>query len=238
MGKGECMNLFNTGLRILVVASGILLGAQPAAADPIGPDCDTCQGAIYRLESFLLDDNTTQDLYAIRLTMNTAGLTTELDAAVAVDSVAVKTTAQSDAWVGGFNLFSAPEELASWNQLAGGLSAGGCKGSGSNGFFCEDWVGAGVGAPVGGTLVFLWTGLVDPSDLKTGLLDASIKARFVNANGEKTGDLLSEGITLQPGPLGVDPRSVPELSESITLFSLGFIGLAVLRRRYRQTHYD
>ena len=49
---------------------------------------------------------------------------------------------------------------------------------------------------MGGTLVFLWTGLVDPSDLKSSFLDASIKARFVNADGEKTGDLLSEGITL------------------------------------------
>ena len=232
--------MFNRGLRVLVVASGVLLVlGQPAAADPIGPDCDTCQGAIYQLESFLLDDNATEDLYAIRLTMNTAGLTTAPDPAFAVDSVAVKTTAQNDAWVGGFSLFAAPGGTASWNQVLGGINASGCDGSGS-GFFCEDWVGAGVGAAVGGTLVFLWTGLVDPSDLQTGFLDASIKARFVNADGEKTGDLLSEGITLQPGPPGVDPREITEVPEPATLLFLGagLTGLGVLRRQYGKPKRD
>ena len=181
------MNIFNRRLRVLGVTTGLLLSlGQLAAADPIapevrvttrllglgelgladsiGPDCDTCQGGIFTLESFLLDDNAAGDLYTIRLTMNTAGLTTSPGQAVAVDSVAVKTTAQSDAWVGGFNLFAAPGGQASWSQMPGGLNAGGCQDGNDNGFFCEDWIGAGVGAPVGGTLVFLWTGLVDPSE--------------------------------------------------------------------------
>jgi PEP-CTERM motif len=237
------MRMFNMGFRVLVVATGLLLGlGQLAAADPIGPDCETCQGGIFTLESFLLDDNATEDLYAIRLTINTAGLTTAPDPAFALDSVAVKTTAQSDAWIGGFDLFAAPGGQTSWNQLPGGIDAGGCHDGNDNGFFCEDWIGAGVGAPVGGTLVFLWTGLVDPSDLETGFLDASIKARFVNADGEKTGDLLSEGITLQPGPLGVDPREVPttEVPEPATLLFLGsgLMGFAALRRRYAKPQRD
>ena len=141
------MKTFSARLRVLAIASGLLLslGTQQAGADPIGPDCDTCQGATFKLESFLLDNNPTEDLYAIRLTMNTAGLTTAPDPAFAVDSVAVKTTAQNDAWVDGFNLFSAPGGLASWSQIEGGVNADGCDGSGG-GFFCEDWVGAGVGA--------------------------------------------------------------------------------------------
>jgi hypothetical protein len=249
--------MFKMRFRVLVVASGLLLSlGQLAAADPIaadvsvttrllgldplaladsiGPDCDTCQGAILSLESFLLDDNAAEDLYAIRLTMNTAGLTTSPHPAVAVDSVAVKTTAQNDAWVDGFTLLAAPGGQANWNQLSGGIAADGCHDGNDNGFFCQDWIGAGVGAPVGGTLVFLWTGLVDPSDLQTGFLDASIKARFVDANGEKTGDLLSEGITLQPGPVGVDPREVTAMPEPTSLLFLGsgLTGLAALRRRY------
>jgi len=257
------MNIFDRPLRVLVFASGLLLGfGQLAAAvpitqdvvvttrllglgelgltDSIGPVCDTCQGAVFSLESFLLDDNAAEDLYAIRLTMNTAGLTTSPDPAVAVDSVAIKTTAQNDAWVGGFNLVAAPGGQANWNQRSGGLNAGGCQGGNDNGFFCEDWIGAGVGAPVGGTLVFLWTGLIDPADLKTSFLDASIKARFVNANGEKTGDLLSEGITLQPGPVGVDPREVTAMPEPTSLLFLGFglTGLAALRRRYAKPQRD
>ena len=107
-----------SGRRIGAIAG---LQAEQAAADPIGPDCDTCQGAIYKLESFLLDDNATEDLYVIRLTMNTAGLTTSPDPAFAIDSVAVKTTAQSDAWIDGLTCLQRPGGLPAGNQMPGGI---------------------------------------------------------------------------------------------------------------------
>ena len=86
--------------------------------------------------------------------------------------------------------------------------------------------------------MFVWTGLIDPADLQTSFLDASIKARFVNADGEKTGDLLSEGITLQPGPSeSIRGEGLTEIPEPITLVSLGLglTGVGLLRRRKNAT---
>jgi hypothetical protein len=79
-----------------------------------------------------------------------------------------------------------------------------------------------VGAAVGGTLSWIFdidvhgAMLTDPGA-------ASIKARYVTSGGAKTGDLVSENITLGP------PTTVPEPSSAL-LLAAG-VGIALWRRR-------
>jgi hypothetical protein len=106
----------------------------------------------------------------------------------------------------------------------GGLSAGGCNGSGS-GFFCS----GGTGLAIGPGKVYNWEWaitLASPGDLFTGSDAASIKASFVTPAGGN-GGLTSEDITLQPG----STPSVPEPT-TLTLLGTGALGLAgVIKRR-------
>ena len=74
-----------------------------------------------------------------------------------------------------------------------------------------------------GRYTFTFDVTVNNGTLFTAPLDASIKARYVDGAGTKTGSLLSENITLQVVP---EPETY-----TILALGLGFLGIAARRRK-------
>jgi hypothetical protein len=191
----------------------LLALGRPAAADPIGPDCETCQGAIYELfyEPTPVGSTVDSTLYEITLRIDPAGYG---GTGARIEDVSFKVSAN----LNGLTLLDAPGGADQWTVLPGGISAGGCHGNTANGFGCatSDSTGAAL-VPLGGPYEWVFHAFVPTAtSLKTDLFDASIKARFVDADGHKVGDLVSEGITLQV---------IPEPATALLLLG-GLVGLA------------
>jgi hypothetical protein len=105
-----------------------------------------------------------------------------------------------------------------------GLNANGC-GGGSGGFLCAESSGNGVSVS-GSPYNFVYNVTVDTGDLFTGNDAASVKALYVDSNGNKVGALLSENISLQQ-------TNCPEPSSALML-GAGLLGLSVLTRKLRR----
>ncbi len=192
---------------LLLIASG-----RPAAAAPIGPDCDTCQGSTYELlyGSEPVGSTATSTIWEITLRIDTTGYT---GSGVRIDDVAFKISPNLE----GVTLLDAPGGADIWTALSGGINAGGCQGKGANGFACatSDSTSAAT-LPFAGIYEWVFNALVPiGTSLKLDPFDASLKARYVTANGCKAGDLVSEGSTLQV---------VPEPGTAL-LLALGLAGL-------------
>jgi hypothetical protein len=191
----------------MVLAWGLMvLGAAPASADPIGPDCDSCYGGIYTLEYVVIDADTVQITY----TMDAEGITGRS----IVDAVGFKIATS----VTGASLDSAPAGWGTDIEINSGVNANGCSGAGS-GFVCSDYTGVGSGLPVGNPgNIYTWVFTVDYSgSLATDPGAASIKADFDQG-------VLSEAITLQPR----QPTSEPD---TLAVLGLGLVGLGLLWRK-------
>jgi hypothetical protein len=206
------------------VAFGVL-GGRAASADPIGPDCGTCQGSIYLLQydPTPVATTATTQTFRITFTIDTSGYN---GGGAGIDTVAVKVTNDLEP---GSSLLAAPTAISNWqNYIDRGLSAGGCSGGGS-GFDCDTVKIFGAMPAVGGILVWKWNLEVQTGALFTDPLEASVKVRYVDAlRTTKVGDLVSEGITLQP-----NGNTVPEPS-TLALAATGLVLLATRRRRTRR----
>ncbi len=182
------------------IAASFLLAAG-SDATPIGPTCGTCQGSIYELSysGSPISTTATTETFQITYTIDTTGYT---GPGTFLDAVALKVASSFiDA-----TLVSAPTGAANWVEMSGGLANAGCTGSGS-GFDCV-MVASLVNAPVVPGMIYTWVFDIEVATggLFTGVDEASVKARYVTANGTvrtKAGALVSEGITLTVVP---EPR--------------------------------
>ena len=203
----------------LVTLGAIALVGSNASADPIGPNCGTCQGSIYTLEysgSPISTTGTTQT-FRITLTIDTSGYN---GGASVLNAVAVKVSSM----LVSMSLFSAPVVAGGWTTWMGGLNATGCSGSGS-GFDCAYAGSTGVPVPAG---TYSW---VFDLEMNTGTLfttpnSSSIKARYADDYNNKVGDLVSENITLQVAEVIPEPATA-------ALLGGGLLALAIARRARR-----
>lgn len=121
-----------------------------------------------------------------------------------------------------------------WTVVPGGLNASGCNGSGST-FFCANSAGPGA-ANVGAGDSDTWVFLLDLDAPLAETQKVHFKGHFVNASGQKVGDLISDDFwansTDQPGCGGgpCTPAAVPEPASLLLMGS----GLSFLAMRLRK----
>jgi PEP-CTERM motif-containing protein len=222
----------NTLYLVFSITVGLLLYVGLASADSIGPTCGSCQGSIYTLSYSgipLPDADPLHETFRITFTIDTTGYT---GTGVNIDAVAIKVSSSAVS-----SLFAAPNAdgtpggVANWTLVAGGMNTGGCSGSGG-GFDCADWTASPTGgAKVGGILFWTFDQTIDNGALFTALNQASIKARYVDENGNRAGDPFSENITLQDPPPSV-PEPSTLLLVGVGLIAVSFVTRSQLRRRH------
>jgi len=160
----------------------------------------------------LFGTSNANDEYHFSLTIDTSGYTGD---GAYIDSVALKV---SSSIVGTPTLLEAPGGVDAWTVETGGLNGNGCSGAGS-GFVCAS---DGQTETVVPSDLYEWIfKLLIPHD--TLLAIASIKARYVDANGYKVGDLVSENINVPDGDAG---------TFELLAFGLLSVGAALLLGRF------
>lgn len=211
------------------------LWAQAAVVTLSG--CASCNGASYQLfylgaaEPEAVADPL-HETYRITLRVIPGDVSTVVPTAVAIDAAALKVSGS----VYAAQLLDAPGGADQWALVPGGIGASGCSGTGS-GFTCADWQGAGVGSPLVDVLDFMFELTVNNGQLFTALNQAHVKARFVDAQGNKVGALLSNAInlsTIEPtGPN--DPEPTPAQVPAPAGWSLLLLGgLAAAAQRSKR----
>lgn len=215
---------------VVVGSAFALMFATAAHADPIGTTqnpCgnNTCNGGVYTLtySGSPISNDGTNSVYRVTLTIDTTNLSTSPNPAAAVDAVAVKITSGAPGALAAASLFASPDgNPASWTTTANvGINAGGCSGAGG-GFGCTSKSG---GVAIATTMAWTFDLTIKNS---VGLISpASIKVRYIDSAGAKTGDLVSENITLQTEE---NKPPVPEPSTVLLLCS-GLAGFVYLRRQ-------
>lgn len=206
----------NTILRWMIFSMALIGLNTILQADPIGgpgSNCGTCEGAIYTLtySGSPISSTATTQTFQITFDVNDASYS---GGGSFLNAVAIKVAAPSD--LVSASLVSAPTGFSLIPNT--GLDASGCSG-GSGGFLCVESSGKGASVS-GGPYDFVYDVTVDTGTLLTGLDAASVKARYVDNDGNKAGALLSENITLQTEA----PEPTSALMLGSGLLMLGLLG--------------
>lgn len=201
----------------LFIAGNSLVKAETIGG--LGSSCASCDGAAYTLtySGSPISSTSTTQTFQITLDVNDS---TYSGGGSFLNAVAINVAPAAD--VVSASLFSAPAGFSFIPDT--GLNANGCAG-GSGGFLCAQSSTNGVSVS-GGPYDFVYDVTVDNGTLFTGTDAASIKALYVNGDGAKVGDLLSENITLQSN------CDAPEPSSALML-GAGLLGLSLLTRKLR-----
>jgi hypothetical protein len=187
------MNLRRSVAATLFVGSIAFVTPQADAAT-ILPNCATCgnHNTAWDLTLALIDDaNNTYQLTVTATYGNPADF-------VFVNAIAFKI----DAFTGEYDTtptVQGPAE-SGWTVVSGGISAGGCSGSGS-GFYCANSTGSGA-TRTGSTDTWTFQLNVDNSLPNLSTYTGSFKAHFTNADDGKVGSLLSEDVIYRVGDDG------------------------------------
>src|SRR5690349_19340608 len=99
----------------IVAVVGLWISGS-ALADPIGPECGTCQGAMYYVQysgQALPDNDPLHETFRIFLTIATSTL--NIPGVAGIGAAAVKVSSSTV----GATLFSAPGGTANWSVTAG-----------------------------------------------------------------------------------------------------------------------
>jgi hypothetical protein len=185
-----------------------LLSSAALTAGTIGPDCGSCFGGVYSVSADLLSTAGLQQTWRVTYDLDLTGYNGP-STATYVSAVAAKV-------VSGPNLYDWETAVpggtptnGTWVDKTGGLSNGGCNGSGG-GWVCLQWT-SGAQLLVGSA----YTWVFDVTIQSGTLLDiGSIKADFDPGNGI----ILSENINV-PGV------RVPEGGAAELTLLLGGLGL-------------
>ena len=158
--------------------------------DANGCGGSTCFGSVYTLVSQSLGSNQ----YQFDLTIATSGFNNNPPAS-GLDGVAIKVVSQdSDIVINNFS--SSAASFASAGEL--GLNANGC-GGGGGGFLCAaSSLTGGVPVP-NGTYTFQRLTTIQPGQFFTNVNDWTIKALYVNSDGEGRGLTSASGGVPVPG---------------------------------------
>lgn len=116
---------------LAVAAIALVVAGRSASADPIGPDCTTCQGGIYELlyNPVPISSDADSTVYGIVLRINTAGYTGD---GASIGNVAFKVSPNLD----GVSVLGAPGGAGDWAGSLNNINANGCAGGAPSGFGC------------------------------------------------------------------------------------------------------